>query len=166
MLSWRWCGSSDVTRILLIRIYLFLMQLWWSFSYILGADHLPTSQLCRYFSFFWEFYKDNTKYQLKKKGWPRPPRPTPKSALEFWDSMSRIKFVEDYKKNLYFCKVFIQSWTWAFFFCNGDFVNAQTWEVLPPGETCFSRATLRVHVFAGFFFVYHRTAIVYRFIQG
>ena len=32
-------------------------------------------------------------------------------------------------------------------FCNGNLVNVQTWEVLPPGETGFSRATLRVLFF-------------------
>ena len=38
-----------------------------------------TCQLYKFFLFFWEFYKNNKK---KKKGWSRPPRPTPKSALE------------------------------------------------------------------------------------
>ena len=27
------------------------------------------AQLCRYFLFFWEFYKNNTKFQRKKGGW-------------------------------------------------------------------------------------------------
>ena len=33
------------------------------------------------FLFFCEVYKNNTEFQ-KKKGWPQPPRPTPKSTLD------------------------------------------------------------------------------------
>ena len=42
--------------------------------------HLPICQLYRYFLFFCEFYKNNTKFQ-RKRGGRGPPRPTPKSAL-------------------------------------------------------------------------------------
>ena len=48
-------------------------------------------------------------------------------------------------------------------FCNGDVVNAQTWEVLPPGETGFSRATLRVHFFFWIFYVPLNTDIMSHF---
>ena len=47
--------------------------------------HLPALyiDLFFFFSFFWEFYENNTKFQRNraKKGWPWPPRPTTKSAL-------------------------------------------------------------------------------------
>ena len=63
--------------------------------------------------------------------------------------MSRIKFVEDYYKNLSFFVMFASAsiLNISDIFCNGDLVNAQTWEVLSPGETGFNRATLRVHFF-------------------
>ena len=52
-------------------------------------------------------------------------------------------------------------------FCNGNLVNVQTWEVLPPGETGFSRATLRVHFFLDFlFYVPLNTDIVSHFVTN
>ena len=49
-------------------------------------DGWDTCQLYRYFLFFWEFYTIKRKFQ-KKKGWPRPPRPTPTMVFDkpiFW----------------------------------------------------------------------------------
>ena len=43
-----------------------------------GRDTRP---LYRYFLLSWEFYKNNTKFQ-RKKGWLRPSRPYPRSALD------------------------------------------------------------------------------------
>ena len=43
-----------------------------------GRDTRP---LYRYFLLSWEFYKNNTKFQ-RKKGWLRPSRPSPRSALD------------------------------------------------------------------------------------
>ena len=52
-------------------------------------------------------------------------------------------------------------------FCNGNLVNVQTWEVLPPGETGFNRATLRVHFFLDFlFYVPLNTDIMSHFVTN
>ena len=45
-------------------------------------DTFFTCQLYKYFLYFWEFYEKYCKIS-KKKGWPGPLRPTPKSALEY-----------------------------------------------------------------------------------